>query len=161
MAHIHEKIDFTVEVFIVYANKVLLRFHDKHSIWLSVGGHIELDEDPVKAALREVKEEVGLDVTIIDHSNTPKTDDGRYHYLIPPRYMGRHFVNDTHEHVVFVYFATATTDILADSVLLHEKGVPMKWVSKDELGTMDLVPNVLFYATEALQELGAKTSLRN
>ena len=60
MPHIHEKIDFTVEVFIVYKNKVLLRMHDKHKIWLSVGGHIELDEDPIQAAICEVKEKLGL-----------------------------------------------------------------------------------------------------
>jgi len=53
MSHIHEKIDFTVEVFIVYKNKVLLRMHDKHHRWLSVGGHIELDEDPIQAAMRD------------------------------------------------------------------------------------------------------------
>ncbi|MFK5282779.1 NUDIX domain-containing protein, partial [Lacticaseibacillus paracasei] len=62
MAHIHEKIDFTVEVFIVHKDKVLLRMHDKFKFWLSIGGHIELDEDPIQAAYREVKEEVGLDV---------------------------------------------------------------------------------------------------
>ena len=61
MPHIHNKIDFTVEVFIVYDNKVLLRKHDKYGMWLSVGGHIELDEDSNQAALREVKEEVGLE----------------------------------------------------------------------------------------------------
>ena len=62
MPHLHEKIDFTAEVFIVYQNKVLLRKHDKYKMWLSVGGHIELDEEPNQAAVREVKEEAGLDV---------------------------------------------------------------------------------------------------
>lgn len=46
MPHIHEKIDFTVEVFIVHENKVLFRMHDKFKKWMSAGGHIELDEDP-------------------------------------------------------------------------------------------------------------------
>lgn len=32
MAHIHEKIDFTVGVFIVHDGKVLLRFHDKYHL---------------------------------------------------------------------------------------------------------------------------------
>ena len=45
MPHIHDKIDFTVEVFVVYKNKVLLRKHDKYKLWLSVGGHIELEDD--------------------------------------------------------------------------------------------------------------------
>ena len=59
MPHIHKLIDFTVEVFIVHKHKVLLRRHDKYKKWLSIGGHIELHEDPVEAAIREVKEEVG------------------------------------------------------------------------------------------------------
>ena len=55
MPHIHEKIDFAVEVFVVHKNKVLLRKHDKYKTWLGVGGHIELDEDPNQVAIREVK----------------------------------------------------------------------------------------------------------
>ncbi len=57
MAHIHEKIDFTASVYIVFKNKVLLHKHKKLGIWLQPGGHIELDEDPNEAALREAKEE--------------------------------------------------------------------------------------------------------
>ena len=56
MPHIHEKIDFTVGVFVVHKNKVLLRKHDKYHLWLDVGGHVELNEDPTEAAVREVKE---------------------------------------------------------------------------------------------------------
>ena len=51
MPHIHEKIDFDSDVFIVHDNKVLLRKHDKYKMWLAVGGHIELDEDPNQAAV--------------------------------------------------------------------------------------------------------------
>ena len=158
MAHIHEKIDFTVEVFIVYKNKVLLRMHDKHKIWLSVGGHIELDEDPVQAAIREVKEEVGLDIEIIGQAHgisEDKVENRGYHYLIPPRYLGRHPVNEDHEHIVFVYFAKTDTETVTDSILDHEKGAEIKWATKEDLLEMDLVPNVLFYATKVLEELGA------
>ena len=54
MPHIHDNIDFTAEVFVVYKGRVLLRKHDKYKMWLSVGGHIEPDEDPNQAAVREV-----------------------------------------------------------------------------------------------------------
>gem|GEM_PF-3590645 len=37
MAHIHEKIDFTVEAIIVCNDKVLLRLHEKYHIRLSIG----------------------------------------------------------------------------------------------------------------------------
>jgi 8-oxo-dGTP pyrophosphatase MutT (NUDIX family) len=65
LPHIHEKIDFCAEAFIVYQNKVLLRVHDKYGFWLSIGGHVELDEDPTQAVIREVKEEVGLEVELV------------------------------------------------------------------------------------------------
>src|SRR3989338_9779743 len=152
MPHIHEKIDFTVEVFIVYKNKVLLRMHDKHKIWLSVGGHIELDEDPVQAAIREVKEEVGLDINIAGEALGPlngKPSNRGYSYLIPPKYLGRHPVSTNHEHIALVYFATSDSDVITESKNDHERSVS-KWVTKDELNSMNLVPNVLFYATEAL-----------
>ena len=152
MPHIHEKVDFTVEVFIVNKNKVLLRMHDKHNIWLSVGGHIELDEDPIMAAIREVKEEGGLDINIVGEAPTFPEED--YTYLIAPKYVGKHKVNDTHEHVVFVYFAKSDTDAISDSILEHEKGAEIKWVTKEELEAMDLRPNVRHLAKKALEELG-------
>lgn len=160
MSHIHEKIDFTVEVFIVHKNKVLLRMHDKYKIWLSVGGHIELDEDPVQAVIREVKEEVGLDVKIAGEALGPLSgskENREYTYLIPPRYLGRHpvFGTKNHEHINFVYFATSQSDSITESKNNHERS-QTRWATMDELKTMNLVPNILFYATEALKELEEK-----
>ena len=60
MPHIHEKIDFTVSLFIVEGERVLLVHHKKLNCWLPIGGHIELEEDPEQAAYREAKEECGL-----------------------------------------------------------------------------------------------------
>ena len=57
MAHIHEKIDFTVAIFVVQDERVLLVHHRNLKKWLPLGGHIELDEEPETAALREGKEE--------------------------------------------------------------------------------------------------------
>lgn len=152
MAHIHEKIDFTVEVFIVYKDKVLLRMHDKYHVWLSVGGHIELDEDPEQAALREVKEETGLDIDL--YGEKPDYHDKEYLAVKAPQYVGRHYVDNIHQHVVFVYFAKSKTDVVVESILDHEKGVDVKWFTKDELSEIELKPNVRFYALEALRILG-------
>jgi len=158
MPHIHEKIDFTAEVFIIHKNKVLLRMHDKLKIWMSIGGHVELDEDPVEAAVREAKEEVGLDVRIVGDAHGPADDSPKnrgYKYLIPPRYLGRHPVSEKHEHIVFVYFGTSATNVLMDSMSQHERSHAV-WASREELDSMELVPNVRFYAEEALKTLGEK-----
>ena len=65
MPHIHDKIDFTVAIFVVQQAKVLLVHHRALGKWLPLGGHIELDEDPEQAALREAREESGLDVELL------------------------------------------------------------------------------------------------
>lgn len=156
MPHIHEKIDFCAEAFIVHKDKVLLRLHDKYKIWFSVGGHIELDEDPVQAVIREAKEEVGLDIKVSGEiSRENENEIYKYREIFVPKHLGRHSVTDTHEHVVFVYYATSDTDKIEDSKSDHERS-PSRWVSKEELSTMDLLPNIRFYAEEALKELGKK-----
>ena len=161
MPHIHEKIDFTVEVFIVYKDKVLLRKHDKYNKWLSVGGHIEPDEDPVQAAVREVKEEVGLDVILADDLLPSRMGKSGYKELIPPKFLNRHRIDDEHEHVTMTYFATADTDIINEA---RDKEISggCRWFSKGELRDplYGAENHIVFYATRALEELGRMLSMR-
>ncbi len=154
MPHIHDKIDFTVEVFIVYQNTVLLRKHDKYKMWLSVGGHIELDEDPNQAAVREVKEETGLDVKIAGEVVT-FADAIDYKELIPPRGLNRHKINETHEHVTLVYFATANSNQVVQGVT--EISDDARWFTREELNNPEynIRESVRYYAKKALEELGS------
>jgi len=152
MAHIHEKIDFVVEVFIVHKNKVLLRKHDKYKIWLSVGGHIELHEDPVEAAIREVKEEVGLDVELFFGDKNITYLDG-FKSIPPPEFLGRHRINEAHEHIVFVYFAKSATDKLILSET--EKTEECRWFSIEDLDNPEfgIKNNIKEYAKAALEKI--------
>ena len=158
MAHIHDKIDFCAEVFIVHDGKLLLRKHDKYGYWLSIGGHIELDEDPAEAAIREVKEEVGLDVKLWDMRNRPSVDDGSYREIIPPVSIGRHPAKHPtrtdHEHVAFVYFATTENPSVS---VQHDgdRSDEWKWVTKEELETLELPENVRAYGRLALDTLAS------
>ena len=157
MPHIHEKIDFTVEVFIVYKNKVLLRKHDKYKLWMSVGGHIELDEDPIVAAIREVKEEVGLDIVLYNKNDLTKLNDSVSTELIPPIFINRHYLNQDqkHEHVTLVYFSKASNDnlVFPDN---KEKSEECKWFTIEEIDNPEFGINnrVKEYAKTALQTLG-------
>lgn len=153
MPHIHDKIDFTVEVFIVHNQKVLLRKHDKYHLWLSVGGHIELDEDPNEAAVREVREEVGLDIELYRERNNPSIHQQDYKELIPPKFMYRHRINDSHEHVSLVYFARSSTDRLKLSE--NEKTENARWFTRDEINDSryDVKPHIKIYALSALDSL--------
>tara|TARA_B100000214_G_scaffold375374_1_gene361433 strand:- start:1114 stop:1665 length:552 start_codon:yes stop_codon:yes gene_type:complete len=50
----------TATGFIVHREKTLLHYHPKVREWLPPGGHIEKNEDPLEAIVREINEETGL-----------------------------------------------------------------------------------------------------
>ncbi len=150
MPHINDLIDYTVEVFIVYENKILLRKHDKYRKWLSVGGHIELHEDPVEAAIREVREEIGLEIEL-DEKLKPSYKKDSTTDLIPPYFLNRHRINSNHEHVTFVYFAKASTDKIVQG-MENELSEECKWFTKEEIEqNKEITPNIKFYALRALE----------
>lgn len=152
MAHIHDKIDYTVEVFIVHKNRVLLRMHDKYNKWLGVGGHVELNEDPNQAAIREAKEEVGMDIILDDRLKEFRQKD-KTQELIPPFYLNKNRINKTHEHVTLIYFAT-TKSGKVNQDNSDEKSEECRWFSyKELLEDATISPNIKFYALKALEKL--------
>ncbi len=151
MPHIHEKIDYAADVFIVNGDAVLLRFHDKYATWFPPGGHVELHEDPEEAAVREVQEEVGLTVELVGE-RAPTYDDGEKEVLVP-RFINRHPINDVHEHVSFVYFARSDTrDIVQGETEVSDH---IKWFTREELSdtTYGVLERVQHYARAALSAL--------
>lgn len=63
------KRELCATVYIIQDGKVLLIHHRKHGKWLPAGGHMEPNELPHEAAIREAKEETGLDIEIFGHEN--------------------------------------------------------------------------------------------
>ncbi len=159
MPHIHEKIDFTADTFIVFRGKVLLRKHDKYKMWLPPGGHVELNEDPNEAAIREVKEEVGLVIKLWDTRGDEKNILDGTISLIPPAFLNRHRVNEHHEHISFIYFAEAMNDIIQQGAT--EVSDEILWFTKDDLNSSqyDIRKNIKHYAKTAIDAVGTiKTS---
>ena len=59
---------FTVSGFVVEGDSTLLHWHKKLQIWLPPGGHIDADEDPIQAVVREVLEETGIAAEVVPHA---------------------------------------------------------------------------------------------
>src|ERR1700722_3475736 len=157
MPHIHEKIDFVAEAYIVHDSRVLLRKHDKYKEWFPVGGHIELDEDPPHAAVRAAKEEVGIDIELVPSAPTKDPHDPMGFKdateLIPPRFMNQHRINDVHEHIALVYFATSKSNAIHQGTT--EISDDIRWFTEKELedpayGVSD---RIKYYAHAALKAL--------
>ncbi len=154
--HIHTEpgqIDYIAEVFIVHENKVLIRFHEKHHIWIAPGGHVELNETPEEAAVREAKEEVGLDIELYDGNKiVAERGTGRLSQLISPVFMNIHDVDENHRHLVFVYLATSKTDVIVQPKN-HEK-TECCWMTREEvIAATDMEETIKSYALEALKRL--------
>lgn len=149
MAHIHEKIDFTVAIFVVHDEKVLLILHRKLGKWLPLGGHIELDEDPEIAALREAKEESGLAVELV--GERPPTSEPGTRALIAPRFLDIHRISETHEHIGMIYWARP---IGGDVKLATEEHHDIRWCSATELDELKppMTNAVKWYCRQALEE---------
>jgi 8-oxo-dGTP pyrophosphatase MutT (NUDIX family) len=150
MAHIHEKIDFTVAIFVVQDRKVLLIHHRKLNKWLPLGGHIELDEDPEQAALREAEEESGLQVELI--GERPPTSGPGTRALIAPRFLDIHHITDSHEHIGMIYWARPKQGEVA---LAHEEHHDIRWCTEPDLEALQpaMSEAVKWYCRQALKEL--------
>ncbi|HYG98882.1 MAG TPA: NUDIX domain-containing protein [Terriglobales bacterium] len=151
MPHIHEKIDFTVAIFVVDDAKVLLVHHRKLCKWLPLGGHIELDEDPEQAALREAREESGFEVELL--GDRPPTTGPGTRALIAPRFLDIHRINETHEHIGMIYWARPRSGRLA---LAAEEHHDVRWCSAAELDELQppMSAAVKWYCLKALEEVG-------
>src|SRR6185503_18139284 len=150
MAHIHDKIDFTVAIFVVHNGKVLLIHHRRLDKWLPLGGHIELDEDPEMAALREAKEESGLEVELI--GERPPTTEPGTRALIAPRFLDIHRITDTHEHIGMIYWARPKNGRVT---LAAEEHHDIRWCSDAELDALQppMSQAVKWYCRKALEEI--------
>ena len=120
--------DFTVAVFVVWKRSVLLQHHQKLGRWLPPGGHIEPNELPDEAAIREVHEETGIIATLIGESLNEVDLPGQPRQLCRPAGMQLAAISPGHEHIDLVYFATEQGDVTTgDAAWFDEKS----WQSLD------------------------------
>jgi ribonuclease HIII len=127
------KLDYVVAGYVVYEDKVLLIFHPKLKMWLGVGGHIDPNETPDDAMIREAKEETNLDVVILPQSEA-MVGKSTLQICALPFHTEVHSVGD-HNHYCFMY-ACLTTDI---SHFKFEENMVGKWFSRDDLQTVDFI----------------------
>jgi 8-oxo-dGTP diphosphatase len=93
---------------ILHRGKILMFKHKKLRKWLFPGGHVEANEDPLEAVIRETKEETGLDIKVIDAGKGTRL---KYKEVIEPQrplsilIENVHYGKKLHVHFDFVYLA--------------------------------------------------------
>lgn len=139
--------DFTVAVFVVHHDHVLLHPHRKLGIWLPPGGHIESNELPDEAARREVEEESGLVVELVGGYGVEVHAPDAPKQLVRPAGVQLEDITPGHQHIDLVYYARL--------VNAHPEELPsliddMRWLREEDFATIDLTEEVATWARQAL-----------
>lgn len=155
---------YTVSIYIVHKDKVLLHQHKKYNKLLPLGGHIEENELPEEACIREAKEESGLDITLYnsDHTWTSTNKDKSSSVisfsedvLVNPMHTILCEVNPEHYHIDLVFYGLA--DSFETSPEIGESK-ELKWYDIESLKALEKIsPRVYALAKEALQLLATSS----
>lgn len=123
---------FCASVFVINPEnkKILLIKHKKFNKWVQPGGHIEDDETPEEAALREVYEETGVRVKLLG-TRFPREDD-----FIRPLGIQKNRGSNGDLHVDITYVGVP---INKDQLTLNkEEATDVNWFSRSELDEIEL-----------------------
>ncbi len=123
----------TATAYVVVDGRILLLWHDKLRMWLPPGGHCELNEDPVQAAIREAYEETGIRVAIIPPADLLICEGPAV--LPPPAVI---LIEDIvrhdqpfHQHIDHVYFTRPLEPVDLRAPIPGEH--PSRWLATEEL----------------------------
>ena len=140
--------DFTVATFVVHAGAVLLLRHAKLDMWLPPGGHIDPNELPDEAAVREVMEEAGIAVRLVGETALPISEPRQ---LVIPRGVQLERIAPGHEHIDFVYFAVP---VGSAELRPNKESTRIGWFDRAALASLDLTEEIRMWTERALDELG-------
>ncbi|SHG98840.1 NUDIX hydrolase [Halobaculum gomorrense] len=150
---------FTATVYLVHDGATALHDHPRLGIRIPPGGHVDRDELPHEAGLREAREETGLDPTLIDDTEAVGAPAGET--LPTPRHTMLYDINVHddgtvgHQHIDSVYFA-AVDDRRIDPDGDDEVGADAwAWYTPGELRESDVDSDTTAIGIEAIETVGA------
>lgn len=114
--------------------KILLVFHKKFHRWVQPGGHIEKEESPEEAVLREVYEETGLHIKLLGE-RFPREQD----YIRPLGIQcNRNMAGDIHIDITYV-----AVPLDPEKVVINiDESLGIGWFSREQLEVIDVFPDI-------------------
>ena len=128
---------------------MLLLFHAKLAMWLPPGGHVDPNELPDDAAVREVLEETGVRAELIGE-RTPRVGDPIP--LLRPEGIQLELIAPGHEHIDLVYFARPRGGEIVASPECERAG----WYRLDELEALGVNDEIRDWSRRAVEVVAAR-----
>jgi len=128
---------------------VLLLFHGKLAMWLPPGGHVDPNELPDDAAVREVLEETGVRAELVGE-RTPRVGDPIP--LMRPEGIQLESIAPGHEHIDLVYFARGRGGEIVASPECGRAG----WYRLDELEALGVNDEIRDWSRRAVAAVAAR-----
>ena len=127
---------FCASAFVINPNdkKILLVKHSDYDKWLQPGGHIEEDETPEEAAIREVYEETGVKITLLGE-HFPREDD-----LIRPLGVQCNRKENGNRFIDIIYAGMPNN--LEAPLKKNDESIEIGWFSRNELDRLPIFPDV-------------------
>ena len=138
---------FVATGYVVKNGKTLLLLHKKLGFWLPPGGHIEENENPIKALLREVREETGLKVKILSPLISPPPKEKDVKFLNVPNHFQMETLPGHGIHFDLVYFCKSIGGREKFSI---RESRDMKWFSPKDLALPQIRDEVRRVALQAI-----------
>ncbi len=145
--------DFTVATFVVAEGQVLLLFHRKLRLWLPPGGHVEPNELPDEAAVREVWEEAGVRCELVGERGV---DVPYPRQLVRPAGIQLENIGTDHEHVDLIYFARPLGGL--ERPRGNGEGDSVGWYPVESLAALGAPADVQRWAERAVREVSQTRS---
>jgi len=142
---------FVVSAYAVRDGRVLLIKHKKLGLWLAPGGHIDEGETPDEAALRELREETGLEADFVVARRGPNPAAGGVEFLHMPQHVQVEEIPNHNHHIDSIYFLRARAGEVVPGE--GESGV-WRWHSLADLDEGHLTEEVRDTARLALALVG-------
>ncbi len=140
--------EFTVAVFVVHDGAVLLHRHKKLDMWLPPGGHVEPGELPDAAAIRETKEEAGLDIVLVDTADDPRPAPPGPQRLCRPLGIQLEDIPPDHQHIDLIY-AAVPRDPVPPRLGGESAGLGLGWYSRAACRRLGVSDEVIRWAEAA------------